>query len=38
MKAKVPKCCNMAVQASTGRVYDPQLSQCGQTIPFIARV
>ena len=25
----------MAVQASTGQVYDPQLSLCGQTIPFI---
>ena len=35
MKPKVPKCCSMAVQASTGRVYDPQLSLCGQTIPFI---
>ena len=35
MKPKVPKCCSMAVQASTGRVYDPQLSLCGQTILFI---
>ena len=35
MKPKVPKCCSLAVQASSGRVYDPQLSLCGQTIPFI---
>ena len=35
MKPKIPKCCSMAVQASTGQVYDPQLSLCGQTIPFI---
>ena len=35
MKPKVPKCCSLAVQASSGRVYDPQLQLCGQTIPFI---
>ena len=35
MKPKVPKCCSMAVQASTAQVYDPQLYLCGQTIPFI---
>ena len=35
MKPKVPKCCSLAVQASSGRVYDPQLSLCGQTIPHI---
>ena len=35
MKPNVPKCCSMAVQASTGQVYDPQLSLCGQTITFI---
>ena len=35
MKPKIPKCCSMAVQASKGQVYDPQLSLCGQTIPFI---
>ena len=35
MTPKVPKCCSLAVQASSGRVYDPQLQLCGQTIPFI---
>ena len=35
MNPKVPKCCSLAVQASSGRVYDPQLQLCGQTIPFI---
>ena len=35
MKPKVPKCCSLAVQASSGRGYDPQFSLCGQTIPFI---
>ena len=35
MKPKVSKCCSLAVQASSGRVYDPQLLLCGQTIPFI---
>ena len=35
MKPKVPKCCSLAVQTSSSRVYDPQLQLCGQTIPFI---
>ena len=35
MTAKVPKCCSLAVQASTGRVYDPKLSLLDQPIPFI---
>ena len=34
-KAKVPKCCSLAVQASSGQVYDPQLSLCGQSIPHL---
>ena len=32
MKPKVPKCCSLTIQASSGRVYDTQLSLCGQTI------
>ena len=35
MKPKVPKCYSLAVQASSGRMYVPQLSLCRQTIPFI---
>ena len=35
MKPKVPKCCSLAVEASSGKAYDPQLSLCGERIPFI---
>ena len=35
MKPKVSKCCSLAVQTFTGRVYNLQLQLCRQTIPFI---
>ena len=35
MKANVPKCLCLAIQASTGRPYDPRLRLDGETIPFI---
>lgn len=35
MRPKIPKCCTLAVEASTGRAYDPKLTLCGQDIPFI---
>ena len=34
MKAKVPKCYSLAIQASTARRYDPGLHLNGQSIPF----
>ena len=36
MKAKVPKCHSLAIQASSGKRYDPKLQLNGETIPFIA--
>ena len=35
MKANVPKCVCLAIQASTGKPYDPRLRLDGKTIPFI---
>ena len=35
MKAKVPKCFSLALQGSTGRTFDPQLTLEGQTLPFM---
>ena len=36
MKANVPKCLCLAVQASTGKPYDPKLLLNGESIPFIS--
>ena len=36
MKAKVLKCHTLAIQASSGKRYDPKLQLNGETIPFIA--
>ena len=35
MKAKVPKCHSLAIQATSGRPYDPKLVLHGASIPFI---
>ena len=35
MRAKVPKCHTLAIQSSSGRVMDPQLTINDQPIPFI---
>ena len=35
MRAKVTKCHTLAIQASTGKRYDPKLHLNGQNIPFI---
>ena len=35
MRAKVPKCHCLALQGSTGKLYDPHLSIASQSIPFI---
>ena len=35
MKAKMPKCFSLALQASSGRTFDPQLMLAGQTLPFM---
>ena len=35
MKAKVSKCQAMAIEGSTGRVYDPELHIAGGEIPFV---
>ena len=35
MKAKVPKCHSLGIQASSGKPHDPTLSLGGQSIPFI---
>ena len=35
MKPKVSKCCSLAVEVSSGKVYHPQLSLCGEGIPFL---
>ena len=35
MKANVPKCVSLAVRASSGKPYDPNLSLNGETIPYI---
>ena len=35
MRAKVPKCYSLALQASTARPYDPKLTLQGATVPFI---
>ena len=37
MKANVPKCVSLAIQASTGRPYDPRLKLNGESIPFIGK-
>ena len=34
MRAKVPKCYSLALQASSGRSFDPELTLQGQRIPF----
>ena len=34
MKAKVPKCCSLALQSSTAKMFDPALSLQGQQIPY----
>ena len=34
MKAKVPKCCSLALQSSTAKMSDPALSLQGQQIPY----
>ena len=36
MRAKVPKCHSLAIEASTGKRYDPGLQLNGEKIPFIA--
>ena len=36
MKAKVPKCASLAIQASTGKSFDPSLKLHGDTIPYIS--
>ena len=35
MAAKIPKCQCLAIEASTGKVYDPNLTLSGDTLPFI---
>ena len=35
MKAKVSKCQSMAIEASTGKLYDPKLKVAGGDIPFV---
>ena len=35
MRAKVPKCYSLAIKASSGKRYDPQLLLSGKNIPFI---
>ena len=35
MKAKVPKCNSLAIQASSGKTYDPQLTLQNEPIPSI---
>lgn len=35
MRAKIPKCCAVSLQASTGHYIDPQLTLSGQSIPFL---
>ena len=35
MRAKVPKCHFLALQGSTGKLYDPHLSITNQTMPLI---
>ena len=35
MKAKVSKCQALAIEGSTGRVYDPKLCVAGGEIPFV---
>ena len=35
MKANVPKCVCLAIQASTGKPYDPKLQLNGESIPYI---
>ncbi len=37
MKAKVPKCHSLGIQASSGRPFDPHLSLGGKTIPFMGQ-
>ena len=35
MEAKVPKCCSLAIHASSGKPYDPQLLLNDKVIPYI---
>ena len=35
MKTKVPKCHSLAIQATTGKAYDPKLVLQGASVPFI---
>ena len=35
MKARVPKCHSLAIQATTGKAYDPKLVLQGASVPFI---
>ena len=35
MKAKVPKCYSLAIQASTAQQFDPKLYLNDQSIPFV---
>ena len=37
MNTNMPKCVCLAIQASTGRPYDPRLKFNGETIPFIGK-
>ena len=37
MEAKVSKCQAMAIEASTGKVYDPELKIGGGEIPFAGK-
>ena len=37
MKAKVPKCHSLALQASTAKMYDPRLTLYGQPLHFIGK-
>ena len=36
MKVKVPKCCSLAIHASSGKPYDPQLLLNDKVIPYIS--
>ena len=35
MEAKVPTCCSLAIQSSTGKLTDPGLTLAGKPLPFI---
>lgn len=35
MRAKIPKCCAVSLQSSTGHTIDPRLTLSGQRLPFL---